>query len=122
MLAVACHSNKNMTGMEKSEQYKEKLNRKKKEDYKKNSEKARKKQYNIQAENTKKNWDLNKQKSDSWRDNQFHKKSLSYRIRKFFDIFERESKPDKGLFSKKPGKKKKKGFFKRIFKRNKKKK
>lgn len=108
--------------MEKSTQYKERLNKKKKGENKKSKEKARKRQYNIQATSTKERWDINKKKSDNWRKEEFHKKPFSYRIRKFFDNFKRESKPDDGLFSKKRKRRSKGNVFKRIFKRDKKRK
>ena len=111
-----------MTSLEKSNQYKERLNKKKKEEYKKSREKARKKQYNIQAESTKERWDLNKEKSEKWINKEYHKKPLSYKIRKFFERFKREPKPDNGLFSEKQKRKKKKNIFQRILKKDKKKK
>jgi len=122
LLIMGCHSKKPMTGMEKSTQYKERLNKKKKGENKKSREKARKRQYNIQATSTKERWDINKKKSDNWRKEEFHKKPFSYRIRKFFDNFKREPKPDEGLFSKKQKRRNKGNIFQRIFKRDKKRK
>ena len=122
LLIIGCHSKKPMTGMEKSTQYKERLNKKKREENKKSREKARKRQYDIQATSTKERWDINKKKSDNWRKEEFHKKTLSYRIRKFFDNFKREPKPDEGLFSKKQKRRSKGNIFQRIFKRDKKRK
>lgn len=118
----ACQSRKNMTGMEKSEQYKTRLNKKKNEVNTKSREKAIEKQYNIQAASTKDRWDNNKSKSEKWRKKEFHKKPLSYRIRKFFDNFKREPKPKDGILSKKQLRKKKKNIFQKIFKKDKKKK
>ena len=118
----SCQSRKPVTSLEKSNQYKEQLNKKKKEEYKRDREKARDKHYNSQAASTKTNWDLNKKKSENWLKKQYHKESLSYKIKKLFERFKRDSKPDEGLFSKKQQKRKKKNIFQRIFKRDKKKK
>ena len=98
---IACSSKKPMTGQEKSEEYKARIERKKKKEYKKSREKNREHQYNIQAPSAKDRWDKNQEKSDNWRKKEFHSKSISYRIRKFFEIFKREPKPEDGLFSKK---------------------
>ncbi len=116
-----CQSKKQMTSLEKSEQYKARMNKKKKQAYKKSREEAREKHYNKQAASTKERWDLNKEKSEKWNKQEFHKKSLKYRFRKFFERFKRESKPDEGLFSKKQMRRKKGNIFQRIFKKKKKK-
>ena len=117
-----CQSKRQMTSMEKSEQYKESLNRKKKKEYKASRERAREKQYNKQSAGTKERWDLNREKSENWNKEEFHKKSLKYRIRKFFERFEREPKPDDGLFSKKQIRQSKGNIFQRLFKKKNKKK
>lgn len=119
---VACNSKKPMTGQEKSEKYKARIEKKKKKENKKSREKTREHQYNIQAPSTKNSWDKNKEKSDNWRKQEFHNKSISYRIRKFFEIFKREPKPEVGLFSKKQIRRKKHRFFQKIFKKKKRKK
>lgn len=119
---IACSSKKPMTGQEKSEKYKARIERKKNKENKKSRERTREHQYNIQAPSTKDRWDKNKEKSDNWRKKEFHSKSISYRIRKFFEIFKREPKPDEGLFSKKQKRRKKRSFFKKIFRTKKRKK
>ena len=121
-LIAACQSKKNVNSLEKAEQYKARLDKKKRGKHRKSREKAREKQYNIQSKKTKENWDLNKQKSENWRNKEFHKNPFSYKIRKFFDNFRRKPKPEEGLFSKRQKRKKKGTFLGRIFKKNRKKK
>ena len=123
----SCQTRRATTSFRKPKQDKnqlkqEKKDRKKKEKYNKAREKEREKHYNRQAASTKITWDLNKQKSEYWIKNQYHKKSFSYRIRKFFELFKREPIPKDGLFAKNQKKKKKRNIFQRIFKRDKKKK
>ena len=123
----SCQTRKATTSFRKSKQGKEQLKKdkkdlKKKEEYNRAREKEREKHYNRQAASTKTNWDLNKQKSKYWIKNQYHKKSLGYKIKKFFEIFKREPIPKEGLSSKKQQKRKKKNIFQHIFKRDKKKK
>lgn len=119
MFTLACHSKKQMTDIEKSAQYKEKLNKKKKEEAIKSRAKTRERQYNIQATSTKKRWDENTEKSDTWLKNEFHHKSLRDRIRSFFDNLKREPKPDEGLFSEKQIRRSKGNIFQRVFKKKK---
>lgn len=79
---------------------KDKEDKKRKKEYQQQVERDREKNYNKQATSTKKTWDENAERSERWRKNEFQDKSLSYRIRKFFDRFKRESKPNNDLFSK----------------------
>ena len=121
----SCQTRRATTSFRKPKQDKKQLKHdkkelKKKEEYNRTREKERKKHYNKQAASTKKNWDLNKQKSEYWIKNQYHKKSLRYKIRKFFERFKREPKPYDGLIFEKQ--KTKKNIFQRIFKKDKKKK
>jgi len=109
----------------KIEQKKAEEKKKRREEYHSNRLKAREKNYNNQATSTKKNWEINKNKSESWIEKEFHKKPFSYKIRKFFEQFERKPKPEGGLYSNKQLKKKnrkKRNIFQRIFKPDKKKK
>lgn len=122
LFTMACHSKKQLTGMEKSAQYKEKLNKKKKDDAIKSRAKTRERQYNIQATSTKKRWDENSEKSNTWVKNEFHRKSLNERIRSFFDNFKREPKPDEGLYTERQKRRSKGNIFQRFIKKIKKKK
>lgn len=106
----------------KEQERKDRSKAKKKEEYRQYVEKKRKKNYDIQSESAKERWDENNKKSDSWRKEEFHNKGLGYRIRKFFDNFRREPKPDNGLFSKKQMRRSKGNIFQRIFKKIKRKK
>ena len=56
--------------------------------YNKKRESERKKHYNRQAESTRNNWDKNREKSESWRENQFHNRTFSERLTDFFDIYD----------------------------------
>lgn len=114
---MSCHSKKQLTGMEKSTQYNEKLNKKKKDDAIKSRAKARERQYNIQATSTKKRWDQNTEKSNAWVKNEFHRKSLKKRMRSFFGHFKREPKPDEGLYSERQKRKSKGNMFQRLVKK-----
>lgn len=110
---------------EKIEKKKADEKKKRREEYNAKRLKAREKHYNNQAESTKKNWDINKSKSEAWVEKEFHKKPLSYRIKKFFKQFDKQPKPEGGLYSKKQLKnknRKKRNIFQRIFKPEKKKK
>ncbi|MDA3953174.1 MAG: hypothetical protein PF485_05980 [Bacteroidales bacterium] len=119
---IACNTKKPMTGQEKSEKYKAQIEKKKKREYKKSIKRARERQYDIQAQSSKERWDINQEKSKNWRKIKFHNKPISYRIRKFFEIFKRKPKPEEGLFSKKQKRKGNRSFFKKIFKKKKRKK
>jgi len=119
---MACHSKKQLTGMEKSTQYKEKLNKKKKDEAIKSRAKTRERQYNIQATSTKKRWDENTERSNAWVKNEFHRKSLNERIKSFFDNFKREPKPDEGLYTERQKRRSKGNIFQRLVKKIKKKK
>ena len=123
----SCETRKATTSFRKSKQNKEQLEKdkkrlKKREEYNSTRKKEREKHYNRQAASTKTNWDLNKRKSEYWIKNQYHKKSLSYKIKKFFERFKREPIPKEGLFSKNQKKRKKINIFQHIFKQDKKKK
>lgn len=117
LFTTACHSKKPLTGMEKSAQYKEKLNKKKKEDAIKSRAKTRERQYNIQATSTKKRWDENAARSNAWVKNEFHRKSLKERARSFFDHFKREPKPDEGLYTERQKRRSKGNIFQRLVKK-----
>jgi len=114
---AACQSKKQMTSMEKSTQYKERINKKKREEYKRSRERAKEKHYNKQSAGAKRRWDYNQSESENWRKQEFHNKSLKYRIRKFFELFQREPKPDEGLFNKRQMRRRKGNFFKRVLKK-----
>ena len=127
LILNSCHTRKAASTFikqkpNKEQQKKDKEKAKKKAEYLKGREKARKNHYDKQAESTKNNWDLNDKKSKKWIKTQYHDKSLGYRIRKFFERFKREPKPDDGLFTKKQKNSRKKNIFQRIFKKDKKKK
>lgn len=106
----------------KEQKKKDKQKNKRKKEYQQFVEKERNRNYSKQANKTKKTWDSNSEKSDRWIKDEFHSKSLKYRVRKFFVRFKREKKPKLGNFSKKQQRKRKKGFFRNIFKKKKRKK
>ncbi len=115
---MGCQS-KQLTSIEKSQQVKEKADRKRKEKARAEQEKARKKHYNMQAESTKTLMDYNKSESEKWIKKNYHNQSFFEKIKSFFQNFKRRTKPDKGLFSKKQKRKTKKNIFQRIFKKKK---
>ena len=108
-----------MTQLEMSNQYKEQLSKKKNKANERSKIKSKKRQYNMQASNTKEDWKLNKKKSEDWRNKKFHNKPLSYKIRKFFDNFRRDPKPENGLVSNRQKRRSKRSFFSKIFKKKK---
>ncbi|MFO7827731.1 MAG: hypothetical protein R6V23_03840 [Bacteroidales bacterium] len=118
LLVLGCQS-KQLTSIEKSQQVKEKADRKRKEKARAEQEKARKKHYNMQAESTKTLMDYNKSESEKWIKKNYHNQSFFEKIKSFFQNFKRRTKPDKGLFSKKQKRKTKKNIFQRIFKKKK---
>ena len=127
-LLCSCQTRTATRGFRKPDSNKEQIKKdreraRRKKEYREYVEKKRNKHYNRQAESTKERWDQNKERAEEWNKKEFHNKSLSYRIHKFFERFEREPKPNNGLFSKRELRRKKGNIFKRVFKpKNKKKK
>ncbi len=118
MLVGACQT-KPLTSMEKSQQVKEKADRKRKEKQQKEQEKARKKHYEMQAASTKELMDYNKRASEQWMEKNYKRKPFFEQVKDFFRKLKPNSKPDKGLVSKKLKRKSKKNIFQRIFKKKK---
>lgn len=118
LLVLGCQT-KPLTSIEKSQQVKEKTDKKRKEKLQAEREKARKKHYNMQAESTKALMDYNKNESERWINKNYHNQSFFEKVKGFFRNFKRKPKPDKGLYSKKQKRKSKKNIFQRIFKKKK---
>jgi len=116
-LVAGCQTKKPLTSMEKSQQVKEKSDKKRKEEYRKAQEKARQKHYDMQAASTQAMMERNKQASEQWMNKSFQRKPFFERVKDFFRNLKPKSKADKGLFSKKQKRKSKKNIFQRIFKK-----
>jgi len=108
-----------LTSIEKSQQVKEKSDKKRKEEYRKAQSKARKEHYNMQAESTREMMEENRRFSDQWMNKNFNKKPFFERVKDFFHNSKPKPKADAGLFSKKQKRKTKKNIFQRIFKKKK---
>jgi len=117
-LFAGCQT-KPLTSLEKSQQVKEKSDKKRKEEYQKAQAKARKEHYNMQAESTKEMMEQNKRASEQWMNKNFNKKPFFERVKDFFHNLKPKPKPDKELFSKKQKRKSKMNIFQRIFKKKK---
>lgn len=118
ILILGCQT-KPITSIEKSQQVKEKSDKKRKQKARAKQEKARKKHYSNQAESTKSLMDYNKNESELWLNKNYQNQSFFEKVKGFFQNFKRKSRPDEGLFSKKQKRRSKKNIFQRIFKKKK---
>ncbi len=112
---------KKITKDEKSQQVKEKINKKTKKEYERKYNAAVKKHYNMQPESTKETMKLYKSMSEEWNKKSFYKnESFFIRLKHFTkSLFSIEKKPKNGLFDKNSQKKKKSNIFKKIFNKKK---
>ncbi|MFP4024087.1 MAG: hypothetical protein ACLFVR_06130 [Thiohalospira sp.] len=117
-LVAACQT-RPVTSMDKSQQVKEKADKKQQEKLQKEQEKARKKHYEMQSVSTKELMDYNKRASEQWMEKNYKKKPFFEQVKDFFRKLKPNPKPDKGLVSKKLKRKSKKNIFQRIFKKKK---
>ncbi|HAN19147.1 MAG: hypothetical protein A2X13_09905 [Bacteroidetes bacterium GWC2_33_15] len=113
--SVYCCNTRNLSSTEKSGKVKAEITKKQKAKREKQKDAAIKKHYDRQAESTRESMEQNKLQSEKWRKDYYHNKSGFYHFRKFLELFKREPKPERGLFTKKQVKGRKKCFLKRMF-------
>lgn len=98
MIFTDCGSKKPVTAKEKSENVKNKLDKKKKRAYERARKKAIKAHYDRQGPKTKERMDKRAAESEAWRDRHSQSPGLWIRIKDWFKkIFKKLNRPEKGL-------------------------